>query len=90
MTDEEIERFRQKLQESLTFPTVYMYKFIVPSELKKIALVENLFEGDTDIHHKESSNGRYVSITAKQVVMGVDEIITIYKAALKIEGIMFL
>jgi len=90
MTDEELARFGQKLQESLTFPTVYMYKFIVPAEHKKIAQVENLFEGDTDIHHKESSSGRYISITAKQVVMSVDEILEVYKGALKIEGIMFL
>jgi putative lipoic acid-binding regulatory protein len=67
-----------------------MFKFIVESNLKNIALVENLFEPETDIHTKESANGRYTSITAKQVVMSVDDIIEIYKRANQIKGIMFL
>jgi hypothetical protein len=90
MTNEELEHFKQKLQESLSFPSVYMYKFIVESNNRKIALVENLFGPEADIHTKESENGRYISITAKQVVMNVDEVMDIYKRALEIKGIIFL
>jgi putative lipoic acid-binding regulatory protein len=90
MTEEELNNFRQKLAESMSFPSVYMFKFIVTSEHRNIALVENLFESDTDIHIKESGKGRYTSVTAKQVVMNVDEIIAIYKKASSIKGIMFL
>jgi putative lipoic acid-binding regulatory protein len=90
MTEEELIKFRQKLEETLSFPSVYMFKFIVSSELRKIALVENLFEPGTDIHRQESGRGRYTSITAKQVVMSIDEIIEIYRLASKIEGIIYL
>jgi putative lipoic acid-binding regulatory protein len=90
MTNEELERFRQKLSESMTFPTVYMFKFIVQSEHRNIALVENLFEPETQIHTKDSRKGRYTSVTAKQVVVSVDEIIDIYKKAASIKGVMFL
>jgi len=90
MTDEELENFKQKLQESLSFPSVYMYKFIVETNNRKIALVENLFGPEADIHTKESENGRYISITAKQVVMNVEEVMDIYKRALEIKGIIFL
>jgi len=90
MTEEELIKFRQKLEETLSFPSVYMFKFIVSSELRKIALVENLFEPGTEIHRKESGRGRYTSITAKQVVMSIDEIIEIYRLAAKIEGIIYL
>ena len=90
MTKEDSDRFRQKLTESMTFPSVYMFKFIIESANRNIALVENLFEAETDIHTKESGSGKYISITAKQVVISVDEIMSIYEKAAKIKGIMFL
>jgi putative lipoic acid-binding regulatory protein len=90
MTEEELEKFKQKLSESMSFPGVYMFKFIVKSENRSIALVENLFEADADILTKESGKGKYTSVTAKVVVINVDEIIDIYKKAALIKGIMFL
>lgn len=90
MSEEDLKRFREKLMETITFPSVYMFKMIVPSENRTIALTENLFEENADIHTKESGGGRYTSITAKQVVMNVDEIIDVYKKAGSIKGILFL
>ena len=90
MTEEESERLKQKLSETMSFPTVYMYKFIVESANRNIALVENLFDAETEIHSKERGAGRYTSITAKQVVMSVDEIMSIYQKASLIKGIIFL
>jgi len=90
MTPEELERFKQKLVETTSFPSVYMFKFIVESENRKIAMVESLFDAEADLHTKESGNGRYTSITARQVVMDVDEVIDVYKKASEIKGIIFL
>ena len=90
MTEEELEKFKQKLVDSMSFPGVYMFKFIVKSENRSIALVENLFEADADILTKESGKGKYTSVTAKVVVINVEEIIEIYKKAALIKGIMFL
>lgn len=90
MTEGDLDKFKQKLIETTSFPSVYMYKFIVESENRKIALVENLFGPEADLHTIESGNGRYTSITAKQVVMNVDEVIEVYKKASQIKGIIFL
>jgi uncharacterized protein len=90
MTEEELDRFREKLIESMTFPSVYMFKFIIRSEHRNIALVDNLFGSEAVINTKESDKGRYTSVTAKQVVMNVEEIMEIYRKALKIKGIIFL
>jgi len=90
MSEQDIEKFRQKLLETTTFPTVYMFKIIVPSENRTIALVENLFEPEADIKTKESDKGKYTSITVKQVIIGVEEIIDIYKKASLIKGVMML
>jgi putative lipoic acid-binding regulatory protein len=90
MTEEDLEKLRLKLLETTSFPSVYMFKLIVPSENRIIALVENLFEAETDILTKESDKGRYTSITAKQVVINAEEIIEIYKKASAIKGVMML
>lgn len=90
MTDKELESLRTKLVETTTFPTVYMFKFIVETDNRKIALVENLFQEEAEILTKQSDKGKYISITSKQVVMSVDEIIDVYKKAAEIKGIMFL
>ena len=82
---------RKKLEESIeSFPYVYMFKFIVKADNKAMALVEVLFEDDAEIIQKQSTKGNYISITVKQVVMSVDEIIDIYEKASKIEGVMTL
>ncbi len=90
MTAQELETFKQKLLETMSFPGVYMFKLIVPSENRSIALAQNLFEAETDIHTKTSDKGKYTSITAKQVVINVDEIISVYVKASEIKGVMFL
>jgi uncharacterized protein len=90
MTDEELEKFKQKLIETTSFPSVYMFKFIIRSNNRNIAMVENLFGSESNILTKESEKGKYTSVTAKQVVINVEEIIDIYKRASSIEGIIFL
>ena len=74
----------------MSFPGVYMFKFIITSEHRNIALVESLFEAEADISTKESDKGKYTSVTARQVVMNVEEIIDVYRKAARIKGIMFL
>lgn len=81
---------RKKLDETQTYPSVYMFKFIMDAQHRKIALIENLFGEDAEIYTKESDKGKYISITVKEVVMNTDEIIDIYIKAAEIEGVMFL
>jgi putative lipoic acid-binding regulatory protein len=81
---------RKKLDETQTYPTVYMFKFIMGAEHRKIALIENIFGEDAEIYTKESDKGKYISITVKEVVMSTDEIISIYDKASQIDGVMFL
>lgn len=90
MAEQNFDSLKQKLDEQLSFPTVYMFKFIVLADNHKIALIESLFSAEADILHKESNGGKYISITAKEVMMNSDDIIAIYKKASAIEGVMAL
>jgi uncharacterized protein len=84
------DELRKKLIESVQFPSVYMYKFICPSNNQTIALVENMFDEDAEISQRPSAKGNYYSITVKKVVMDVEEVIDIYKKASRIPGVMVL
>ena len=85
------DELRKKLEESgMSFPYIYMFKFIIKADNKTMALVEVIFDDAADIIHKQSAKGNYISITVKQVVMSIDEIITIYEKAAEIEGVMSL
>lgn len=88
--DEQFEKLRKLLNKENNWPMVYMFKFIVPADNQKIALVEAKFSDEAIILHKESSNGKYFSITVKEVMLNADSIISKYKEMEGIEGLMAL
>ncbi|WP_323755461.1 DUF493 family protein [Roseivirga sp.] len=81
------ENFKEKLESTLNFPALYMFKFIVEDE--KQDEVKKLFPGH-DVKTKASSKGKYVSITAQLMMPSSDAIIDTYLEAAKIEGIIAL
>jgi hypothetical protein len=86
--DEQFEKLRELLNKEDNWPMVYMFKFIVPADNQKIALVETKFSDEAIILHKESTNGKYFSITVKEVMLNADSIISKYKEMEGIEGLM--
>lgn len=80
-----------KLKEQLDlqeWPNVYLFKFIVLNDPEKIAKVSALFDSPSDLHLQPSKNGKYISVSAKELMLNSDSIINIYKKASKIEGII--
>ncbi|CAL2064486.1 DUF493 family protein [Tenacibaculum sp. 190524A05c] len=84
-------KLKTKLEETTTFPTKYLYKFIVPSNGDQVQQVKDLFDkGGAVINTKKSRTGKYVSVSIHLNMKSADEIITYYKEAEKIEGIISL
>lgn len=91
MNESDIERIKKTLDQTHEWPAVFMFKFIVPSDNERIAEVEALFDSETaEIRMKESRNGKYTSITAREVMTDADSILDCYKRAAKIEGLIAL
>jgi hypothetical protein len=90
MAENNFEDLKLKLEKEHQFPCVYMFKFIIPADNKKMALAEAIFNEDAEISQKNSATGKYISITAKQVVINADEIVEVYKKAIQIEGLIAL
>ena len=83
------ENLRAQL-DALEWPSVYLFKFIVPNDNEKLALVSALFDENANISYQTSSKGNYVSVSVKEVMLSGDSVIEIYEKAVKIEGIISL
>lgn len=79
-----------KLDQTTEWPTVYMFKFIVPADNRKLAMVEALFSNTAQVTTRESRNGKYISITGKVVMLNALEVIEKYRKASEIEDIIAL
>ncbi len=82
-----------KLREQLAlqeWPNVFMFKFIVENTPEKLARTSALFDEQADISFHNSKNGKYVSVSAREMMLDVESIIDKYKKAAEIEGLMAL
>ena len=87
---QDFDSLRERLGE-LSFPTLYLFKYIIKFDVQKIAQIESLFHSEkAQIRRKESSKGAFVSISVKEVMLSADEIIEIYFQTSKIEGVLAL
>ena len=91
-TQEFYERLRLELNSSTEeWPLQYLFKFIVPTEDKKVKAVENAFDGiGAVIHTKHSKTGKYTSISIEVPMQTAQEIIDKYLELSTIEGIISL
>ena len=90
MNEDFYANLKSKLEDQFDWPQPYLFKFIIPSDNKKLALVEALFGEEAQVTTRQSSSNKFTSISAKEVMISPDEIIAVYKKAEVIEGIISL
>lgn len=79
--------FSDKLDREHQWPCDYLFKFVVPVFKKNEFL--DLFPGEK-FQSKESSGGKYTSLSLLKQMTSSAEVIAIYRKAGKIEGIIAL
>ncbi|MDG1347888.1 MAG: DUF493 family protein [Crocinitomicaceae bacterium] len=72
------------------WPNVYLFKFIVENTPAQIARATSLFDETADISFHESKNGKFVSVTVKEMMLSSEAIISRYEKAAKIKGLISL
>jgi hypothetical protein len=85
--DERLWKLRLVLDETVEFPTEYLFKFIVPKG--EVHHVLALLDG-MDIDERASANGNYISISARKIFDSSEEIIQVYKKVSAIKGLIAL
>lgn len=90
--DEFYNKLRAQLYETSSWPTEYLYKFIVPTNIVKIKTIEDLFDNlGAVIHTTASKNGKYTSVSINVQMEDPDAVISKYKmVAQKVEGVISL
>jgi putative lipoic acid-binding regulatory protein len=87
MDQEWFKGFGEKLDQHYAWPSLYVFKFIVPKgkevELKKLFPLHTTTE-------KQSKNGNYSSVTIQMMMNSSQAVIDIYKQASTIEGLIAL
>ena len=84
-------RLKSELEESTTWPAIYLYKFIVPTNATSINLVENTFNNmGAVIQTHSSKTGKYTSISINVTMQDADKVIEKYLELSTIEGIISL
>jgi hypothetical protein len=81
------DELKARLDEVHTWPSLYLFKFIVPIA-KKDELLAILPMGL--LEQKLSRTGKYIALSLKVMVKNTEEIIALYQRAETIEGIVSL
>jgi putative lipoic acid-binding regulatory protein len=75
----------------ISFPNLYLFKFIMKADVEKIAQLESLFDSKrAQIRRKSSAKGSYISISVKEIMLCPEEIIHVYDKSSKINGVIAL
>lgn len=80
--------FREKLDQHNAWPSLYIFKFIVPAH--KQDELRRLFPLHVTSTEKQSEKGNYISLTYQMMMPSSDSVIEVYKKVSVIEGIVAL
>jgi uncharacterized protein len=84
-------KLKAQLDDTSKFPSDYLYKFIVPTDGNQVQEVEALFN-DTGaiVTTKKSKTGKYVSVSIVLKIESSSKVISYYRKAEKVKGIISL
>ncbi|PHQ59565.1 MAG: hypothetical protein COC08_08590 [Maribacter sp.] len=89
--DEFYKRLKEQLEESTTWPSEYLYKFIVPSSDETIARIHDIFDNTSAVVElRKSKKGKYTSISIRVNLENPDEVIKKYLEVGKLDGVISL
>lgn len=90
-TDEFYKRLKEQLEETTTWPSDYLYKFIVPTAEDKIKQIQDIFDNTgAVIESKKSKKGTYTSISVTVNLSNAAAVIEKYKEVGQVEGVISL
>jgi putative lipoic acid-binding regulatory protein len=90
-TEEFYVRLKEELANTSEWPNEYLYKFIVPTDAKKVKEVENTFDNmGAVIKTHKSKAGKYTSISVNVLMENPEAVVGKYIELSTIDGIISL
>ncbi len=90
-TEEFFDRLRTELEKSNSWPAIYLFKFIVPTDVEKIKQVDAAFDGmGAVIKTTQSKTGKFTSVSIDVQMQSPQAVIDKYIEVSTIDGIISL
>lgn len=90
-SDEFYARLKEQLLENTSWPSNYLYKFILPTDEERIGQIKDIFNmSGAVIESKKSKKGTYTSVSITVHLNNPDEVIAKYKEVSSVEGVISL
>jgi putative lipoic acid-binding regulatory protein len=90
-TEEFYVRLKAELANTSLWPSEYLYKFIVPSDLKSVLEIESAFNNmGAVIKTNQSKTGKYTSVSVNLQMKNPEAVVAKYIEVSGIEGIISL
>ena len=80
------QRLLDRLNEVHEWPSVYMFKLIFEPETARLEKVLALFPPESELLRKYSAGGKYLSITAREVMINAEEVVARLEVMLRRSG----
>jgi putative lipoic acid-binding regulatory protein len=90
MNEDQLDRLRQRLNEIHRWPSIYMFKFILPTDQERIVQLKLIFGESAEFSYRQSAKGNFTSITVREMMLDADSIFERYTKASSIKGILSL
>ncbi|WP_298393968.1 DUF493 family protein [Flavobacterium sp.] len=88
-TEEFYIRLKEELGNTSSWPTEYLYKFIVPTDAKKVEELENAFDNmGAVIKTNQSKTGKFTSVSVNVMMESPNDVVEKYIEVSSIEGII--
>jgi len=89
--DEFYQRLKEQLRDTTTWPSDYLYKFIVKSDSDNTTQIHKIFDNTgAVIESKKSKKGKYTSVSITVNLKNPDQVIQKYKEVGALEGVISL
>ncbi|MBC8884523.1 DUF493 family protein [Flavobacterium piscinae] len=90
-TEDFYERLKEELRTTSNWPSIYLYKFIVPTDTSKIIAVEEAFNNmGAVINTVQSKTGKFTSVSVNVNMESPEHVVEKYQEVSTIEGIISL
>ncbi|MFT4830525.1 MAG: putative lipoic acid-binding regulatory protein [Psychroserpens sp.] len=90
-SDEFYRKLKIQLEETSSWPSNYLYKFIVPTEGEHITQIHKIFDNTgAVIESKQSKKGKYTSLSITVHLKNADAVIEKYMEVGKVKGVISL
>lgn len=83
-------KLRQLLEDKTDWPSMYMFKFIVPNKDGNVDRVIAMLPSEGQITFKHTENLKYVSVTCTVLMPDADQIIEVMDMVAQVPGVMTL